>query len=134
MKKAERILFLAIIFLTVFWVPSIQAVPYTYTFLHYPGSVSFQTTPIGLNNSGVIVGEYFLLNDPRDKGFVLIGTTYSTLNHPEGYSTSLKEINDTGQGQVVGRVDLSSDLNNDINRGFLYSGGPFTYVHPKDSS
>ncbi len=88
---------------------------YLYSVGHYSDvyfSGSHFTSPIGINNTGQIVGLYEVGGVYH--GFMLSGGNYTTLDYPRGSMTWLNAINDAGE--IVGVSDVA----------FLYSDGIFT--------
>ena len=85
----------------------------------FPGSVT--TFPNGINDAGVIVGNY---QDPsfHFHGFVKTGSIFTTVDAPGTLDTRLNGIN--ASGQMVGTI------NNTLStiRGFLDVGGVFTPI------
>jgi uncharacterized repeat protein (TIGR01451 family) len=92
----------------------------SYQTLNATGVSTNPTRASGINDSGTIVGGY---EDPVPHGFVLSGTTYTTLDAPGAISTSANGINNAGK--VVGLYIDSSF----IVHGFVYDG-TYTEVSP----
>ncbi len=82
-----------------------QVCPYTVTTLDFgcPDAVSAQ--PWGLNNAGLIVGEYF--DSTSTHGFLYNGASCVTLDYPGSVQTAAQNINDSGT--VVGSYCDSMD-------------------------
>jgi uncharacterized membrane protein len=97
--------------------------PQTFTFktANVPGAK--QTTPFGINNNGVIVGQY---EDQSGvfHGYILNGTTLTTVNDPHGTNTSVNGIQYNGTTVVGSYTNASSGAS----RGFLYASGTFTDI------
>jgi uncharacterized membrane protein len=99
-----------------------DAPPLTFTFTkaNVPGAI--QTTPGGVNNLGMTVGQY------EDKGkvfhgYILNGTRLTTVNDPKGTSSSVSNI------QYNGTTVVGSYLNSaGASVGFLYKRGKFTDI------
>ena len=89
----------------------------TYTNIDYPGAGL--TSANGINNSGVIVGEYLTSGV---HGFILSAGVYSTVNFPIDFSSTWCEgINDNDD--IVGWYESPADTNI---HGFLLKEGLFT--------
>lgn len=84
-----------------------------------PGSLF--TTATGINNSGAIVG-YYVDTRGITHGFLLSGSTVTTIDDPNGTATLCKGINSSGA--IVGEYTQS----NGNNHGFLYQDGTFTDI------
>jgi uncharacterized membrane protein len=118
----------------ILWMPEIllvlvsvatagDAPPLTFNFrtVNVPGAV--QTTPGGINNVGVSVGQY------QDKnmafhGYILNGKKVKTLDDPKGTNTLANDLNPNGTICVVGYYLNSAGTT----VGFLYRNGKFTDV------
>jgi uncharacterized membrane protein len=95
----------------------------SFTFKHFsvPGGV--QNFPGGINNVGVIVGQY------QDRfgalhGYILDGKKLTTLDDPEGTSTNANNLSPDGAISVVGSyVDGAG-----ASVGFIYTNGEFTNI------
>jgi probable HAF family extracellular repeat protein len=93
-----------------------HAIPYRFTLLDVPGATD--TSALGLNNRGQIVGDY---SDTSGHGFLYAGGTFTALNAPGATGTIAFGINRVGQ--VVGvSIDLTGI------HGFLYRNGHFSAV------
>lgn len=97
--------------------------PLTFNFktANVPGAI--QTIPGGINNAGVMVGQY------EDKGgvfhgYILNGTTLTTVDDPKGTSTSVNGIQYKGMTVVGSYISASRGAS----MGFTYKGGVFTDV------
>jgi hypothetical protein len=97
--------------------------PLTFTFktANVPGAI--QTIPGGINNAGVMVGQY------EDKGgvfhgYILNGATLTTVDDPKGTSTSVNGIQYKGMSVVGSYISTSRGAS----VGFTYQGGVFTDV------
>jgi uncharacterized membrane protein len=76
----------------------------------------------GVNNSGVMVGSYTDTSG-TSHGFMLKGKQLTTIDDPNGLSTSCWGINPNGTIAIVGDyVSTSGDF------GFLYKNGTFTDI------
>jgi probable HAF family extracellular repeat protein len=80
----------------------------------------FYTQAHGINNAGLIVGDYS--SGGATHGFLYNGTTYTTIDDPLATSTSAYGINDADQ--VVGYYTDSSGGTH----GFLYDGTTYTTI------
>jgi hypothetical protein len=87
-----------------------QGPPYTFVKLQYPGSIYTDAT--GINNSGHVVGTYYLPDGLRH-GYVFDGSTYTTVDFPGAAHTFLFGI--APSGRTVGSYSLS------IGGGFWHS-------------
>jgi len=101
-----------------------DAPPLTFKFttVNVPGAVD--TQPHGVNNAGVVVGQY------RDKnlawhGYILNGKKLTTLDDPNGFEAGCFGINANGPIVIVGNY-----FNNftDNFMGFLYKNGKFMNI------
>jgi len=105
-------------------VTAADAPPLTFKFttVSVPGAVD--TQPHGVNNAGVIVGQY------RDKkqalhGYILNGKKLTKLDHPNGVDTACFGINLNGASVIVGYYfdDFTAGY-----VGFVYKSGKFTDI------
>ena len=92
---------------------------FKFTTVNVPGAVA--TALGGINNSGVIVGQY------EDKSallhcFMLVGKKVTTINYPKVASDSCIHINSAGA--IVGDAKISST----VSKGFVYQNGKFTDI------
>ncbi len=88
----------------------------TFTTIAVPGAQG--TEPNSINDSGIIVGQYFPQTGNL-QGFIYSGGAYATISFPGAASTGAKGINNAGQ--IVGFYTDSSGTNH----AFIYSGGVF---------
>jgi uncharacterized membrane protein len=100
-----------------------DAPPLTIKFntVNVPGAI--QTMPGGVNNAGVIVGQF----EDKEKlmhGYILNGKKLTKLDEPNGTGTGANSINFNGVIRVVGSYTNSSGNS----EGFLYQNGKFTDV------
>jgi len=97
----------------------------TFTFTKTGILGAVQTGPSGINNAGVIVGE-FVDKQSVSHGYILQGKTLTTLDDPKGVagSTGAENLNPNGPIWVVGAYDNSSG--NPV--GFLYKSGKYTDI------
>ena len=79
------------------------------------------TTAAGVNNAGTIVGNYVDASGITH-GFMLSGTSVTTIDDPNGIATYCEGINSSGA--IVGEYTRS----NDDNHGFLFQNGVFTDI------
>jgi uncharacterized membrane protein len=100
-----------------------DAPPLTFRFttVNVPGAQD--TIPLGVNNSGVIVGQYLDKNQTYH-GYILDGTRLTTLDDPNGSTTRCQNINPNGALTVVGSYGTFSGRF----MGFLYKNGKFTDI------
>jgi hypothetical protein len=91
----------------------------TYTAIDYPGSDS--TVAFGINDAGVIVGDYQVSG--QQHGFVYNNGVYTTLDYPGAVSTGLSGINNSGA--IVGYFCTSPCQSS---HGFLYNESTFTQI------
>jgi hypothetical protein len=61
------------------------------TTINYPGAV--YSTVGGLNDTGTISGTYWPNSAGASHGFVLVGSTYSTVDVPKAKATSIGQVN-----------------------------------------
>jgi probable HAF family extracellular repeat protein len=97
----------------------------TFSMLSVPGTytgASQGNTPLQINNSGDVGGEYEEAS-LKNVGFLYNGGSYTTIDVPGSVDTWETAINNTGQ--VTGYYD---DGTNSI--GFLYKNGNFTFLNP----
>jgi hypothetical protein len=96
----------------------------TVKFLQVPAQFARNTETIAISDTGVIVGNYALVNSPPDPdqtthGFVLINGKFQDLAFPStANNTFITDINATGM--IVGVMDGS-----DPRKTFIYKGGKF---------
>lgn len=95
----------------------------TFTPFDAPNSAG-RTWAGGINDSGQIVGNC------NSGGFIRTGTTFTTLNDPDEYATTVRGINNSGN--VVGPYITDSFYDN--LHGFIYTGGGFTHFDIPDSN
>jgi probable HAF family extracellular repeat protein len=81
------------------------------------------TTVYGVNNAGVLVGQYFKPKGPNH-GFKFDHGKALTIDHPNGTDTVCSAIN--SKGEIVGWYTASSGNNH----GFLYKNGKFKEIAP----
>jgi len=92
-----------------------------FTQVNIPGAVS--TSANGINNAGVIVGSYEDSGNAYH-GFIMDGSTLTTLDDPNGTNTNASDLNANGTVQVVGSYTNSAGKS----AGFLYSNGVYTDI------
>lgn len=95
----------------------------TYTEIDYPGSVGTGVT--GINNMGVMVGEYQLTVGGPNFGFTLDQGNFTSFQYPGGVFTYPNGINDLGQ--IVGDT-CTTKCGFPYVFGFLYDGQTFSEV------
>lgn len=69
-----------------------------FTNLDYPKTPRVNTYPTGINNKGVIAGNYWPANTTTniDDGFVYSNGTFTTVDYPAATASSVNGINDAG--------------------------------------
>jgi uncharacterized membrane protein len=94
-----------------------------FTPINVPGAVDgCWTVPMGINNSGAIVGTYNLPDAPgTHRGFLYVGGTFTQIDVPGADGTDVNGINDFGD--IVGAYYDAVG-----GHGFLYSRGIFTTI------
>src|ERR1700694_729372 len=99
------------------------SVPPSFTFSSFSvvvGGSYYSNSVNGINDSGIVAGNYYLFSpESGGHGFVYDGTNYTTLDYPAASNTVATGINSAGQ--VVGYYTG--------NHGFLYSHGSYTPVN-----
>jgi probable HAF family extracellular repeat protein len=83
-----------------------------------PNGIS--TCPFGLSNNGKVVGAYEDKNG-KTHGFLLVGKTYTSIDHPGAVATYAQCVNNSGT--VCGYYNDGS-----TRHGFTWNGGTFTGV------
>jgi probable HAF family extracellular repeat protein len=105
-----------------------QGPPYTFAKVQVPGSVYTDAT--GVNNSGQVVGTYYLADGIRH-GYVFDGNTYTSTDFPGALHTFLFGIDLSGR--TVGSYSLASGAG--PWHSFIAAGGNFTsYDFPNQES
>jgi uncharacterized membrane protein len=95
---------------------------FKFTTINVPGAQ--QTLSFGINNSGVIVGQYIDQGGVAH-GYVLNGKKLTTLDDPNGEDTFCYELNLNGAIAVVASY---TDFNTNEDVAFLYKNGKFTDI------
>src|SRR5262249_34723762 len=98
---------------------------YTYTTLDDPSSTQ-DTYAYGINDTGQIVGYYYIGTTASTHGFLRNGSTYTPLDDSlaVGSAGGTLAFGINASGQIVGQyADLSGT------HGFLYSGGAYTTLN-----
>jgi len=99
-----------------------------YTSIIFPGSSGF-TRANGVNDSGIVVGDFYLSSDNGYHGYLLKGTKFTQYDVDLGtLSTSLFGINNAGN--MAGSVGE----NGQANQGFVDIGGTVTMFYANGSS
>ena len=95
--KSSRIVQLAIFAMVVFCDAETEfASPiYSFTTIDVPGAS--ETFAEGINNSGQIVGIYYVTPTSLGQGFLDTGGSFTTINFPGGLTSGASAINDSGQ-------------------------------------
>lgn len=86
----------------------------------FPKSAS--TAVNGVNNTGELVGTYFLPDETNANVFLLNGSTFTTNDVPGAVSTAAADLNDLGV--IIGA--FTNDQN--VTSAFLETSGPFLYT------
>jgi len=98
--------------------------PLTFKFKKFTVPGSIDTNAGGINNKGVLVGQYtdssLILH-----GFILNGKTLTKLNDPNGTSTGASNLTLDGAIAVVGAY---TSTKTGSSMGFLYKGGKYTDI------
>jgi uncharacterized membrane protein len=95
--------------------------PLTFKFTNFKVPGALTTAVMGINNSGVVVGQY-QAGKGVTRGFKLNGGKLTRIDHPKGSGTICRNINSSGA--IVGSyVDANGTM-----RGFLYQNGNFTEI------
>jgi len=94
---------------------------FKFTTIQVPGST--ETDTYGINNDGVIVGDYFDSSGVMH-GLKLVGKKVTNIDDPNGTNTICNDINSSGS--IVGSYVTSSGTT----KGFLYKNGTFTDIVP----
>src|SRR5580692_7352881 len=97
--------------------------PLTFKFTTTNVAGAIQTTPAGVNNAGMSVGQY----EDRSKvfhGYLLDGKKLTTLDDPKGTNTVCANLNPNGAIAIVGAYINSKG--NSV--GFLHKEGRFTDI------
>lgn len=97
--------------------------PITFKFTTTNVRGAIQTTPAGVNNTGVSVGQY----EDRSKvfhGYLRNGKKLTTLDDPKGSNTVCANLNPNGEISIVGAY-INSKGNSE---GFLHKEGTFTDI------
>ena len=94
-----------------------------FTILSFPGAQE-STTPLSINNQGVIIGTYKLTPADTFRGFMWKDGVFSNLNPPDsgGHSEPAKISN---AGDVVGTYRSTVD---GLTHGFSFDKGRFTQI------
>ncbi len=90
----------------------------TYTAISYPGATAY-TRASGINDSGIVVGDYQINGDNVIHSYTYSAGTYTPYGDYKGLSTTLSGINNAGD--KVGSVG-----GNGIVEGYIDIGGQFT--------
>jgi uncharacterized membrane protein len=94
-----------------------------FTAIDYPAVGVTSTTPVGINDSGDVVGLY--RQNSAGTGFLLSGGTYASITYPGGCCTHANGINNAGQ--IVGQYKTPDDTA--PAQGFLKAGAVFTTIN-----
>jgi probable HAF family extracellular repeat protein len=121
MKRCKSLLAATGVVLTFLMAAAAANAPLTFKFttVNVPGAIA--TVLGGINNSGVIVGQY---EDTKSvlHCFKRVGSKVTTINHPNAVSDGCIHINSAGA--IVGSWKNSAG----ISTGFLYQNGKFKNI------
>lgn len=78
-----------------------------YTVLEYPGA-AYGTCPLSINNSGVVVGVYYVASPSDEHGFLWDGNTFYELDYPSASKT--KPTGVENGGDVVGTRNTTTSF------------------------
>jgi YVTN family beta-propeller protein len=92
----------------------------TFASVSVPESVS--TVINGVNNTGELVGTFFLSDSTNGNVFLLNGNTLTLQNVPGAVATYAADLND--QGEIIGA--FTNDDN--VTQAYLQTNGPFAYA------
>jgi len=109
------------IFLTLALVSVPMAIGQTYNFRNIEVPHAQSTTPYGINDSGVISGNY-TDSSGVTHCFMISGRTITTITDPNGTGTNCFGIN--ASGAIVGSYGVLNGFSN----GFVYQNGVFTDI------
>jgi hypothetical protein len=115
-KSASTLIALVIAFMAT---PFAIGQTYNFKTIQVPHSQS--TSVYGINDSGVMSGNY-IDSSGATHCFIVSGATITTITDPNGTSTSCFGINSSGA--IVGSYALSTGFSN----GFIYQNGIFTDI------
>ncbi len=128
MRKYTRVILstLAIALVTTLTVTAADAPKLTFKFTKASVPGAIQTYPGGINNAGVMVGQYYD-SAGHYHGYLLNGKKLTELDDPEGKpgTTGANGLNPNGAISVVGYYTRSSD---GIQAAFLYKNGKYTTI------
>jgi probable HAF family extracellular repeat protein len=103
---------------------------YSFTTINYPGVRI--TRASGINDDGLIVGDF---DDAAaiTHGFLYRGGSFTVIDAPEASCPELRPCGTmhpgiNGSGEIVGGFLQAQGYNNQVQHGFLYSGGRFTTI------
>lgn len=119
MKRVYRSILTAMA-LAMLVASAVPAAAYNFSTLIYPGAIS--SGAYGINDSGQIVGEYFVLNDLNPKGFIYANGQFTPFNVEDATGTTLNGINNAGD--LVGSYSTTAG----VKYPFLSSGGKLTPI------
>src|SRR5690242_7646004 len=92
---------------------------YTFTPVIIPSATASQA--LGINDFGVVVGQYTATNAPYAHGFQMVGSQITPLNYPSSLATSANGINSSGD--VVGSY---VETRSGSGHAFLFQNGSFS--------
>ncbi len=121
MRACKRLVLVSGIVLMCMMAATAANAPLTFKFttVNVPGAIA--TVLGGINNSGVIVGQY---EDKQEvvHCFMMVGSKVTTINYPKAVSDGCIHINSAGA--IVGSWKNSAA----VTSGFLYKNGKFTNI------
>src|SRR5580704_19598777 len=96
MMKICKSLLLAVFVLFMIGATAAAAPTLTFKFktVRVPGALT--TTVGGINNAGVMVGQYLVKPGGNARGFMRNGAKVTRIDHPKGSQTICKNINSSG--------------------------------------
>src|SRR5262245_20028671 len=126
MTFLRRFAFLVILFLCVALIyaqsaPTVADAHFTFTTIDVPGAVN--TSILGINSLGRMVGYYEETTNGPGTGFLLSSGNFTFFNYPGSDSTDAFGINDSGLISGTAIVAQRADA-----VGFLYDGTNFTTI------
>jgi probable HAF family extracellular repeat protein len=103
----------------------------TFTTFAAPGAV--QTTALGINNTGQIVGSAFDGMNPT-QGFLYSGGAFTTINNPTGTGEYLQASGINDGGQIVGTSETTSGNFTGSQGYLLLPDGTFSFLNVPGST
>jgi uncharacterized membrane protein len=127
--KHSQIVLLALCVLTVhggIQTACADTIPYSFTTIDIPGVTAgpgFRFSRV--NDGGQIVGSFDDASSGRAHGFLINGSTFTTIDFPGAAYTFVYAINNSGQ--IAGAYGVAGP-SGPVNHGFLDSGGVFATI------